>query len=470
MKKCPNCHKLIPVGAAFCPDCGAKAGTYPADDASTIHFTQPASTASAPAQPASETRTKPRVNAPAKSGGAARAAAPRRKKPRSGGKPAGILIGIVVLAAVVVLIVLLAGKGCAGKAAVPALDSAAFGATTAAQDSAGAPSAAIVMPDVTGKSESEAFAALNAMGIPVRTEVGYDASLPLGTVHAQNPAAGTSLTAGEMVTLSVNATPLTFKVLQYAPRKARVTMGNLLEVCGAMNTTNPQFNYNILFQFPEQFTLPGAFRCLSGAGEATPVKLSGSASLVREGKNIGSIESVVAGDDYKVTVTSQADASQTVTRVYSPEDVKSIQLVGASFEGGTVAVDAPAAQTLTVRLTDDALESGYTNSAAPGALTPAWEVKICEGSYRWLSIALDGKHGEPLDGMALTVKQLYRKEANPKDKNPATIPGATYSLVNGAFVISIPLPEDSEQDVYAFRWIDVSLADGKSSARIKLLE
>jgi serine/threonine-protein kinase len=65
----------------------------------------------------------------------------------------------------------------------------------------------VTMPDVTGQSETDARAALEALGLTVTSQQQPSGNTPAGTVLAQSPAKGTKLTKGATVTLTVAKEP-----------------------------------------------------------------------------------------------------------------------------------------------------------------------------------------------------------------------------------------------------------------------
>jgi serine/threonine-protein kinase len=66
----------------------------------------------------------------------------------------------------------------------------------------------VVVPDVTGKTQSQATATLQGVGLTVSVAGSYDCDPKLnGTVLTQQPAGGTSVAAGSAVTITVCSNP-----------------------------------------------------------------------------------------------------------------------------------------------------------------------------------------------------------------------------------------------------------------------
>lgn len=70
---------------------------------------------------------------------------------------------------------------------------------------AGAPQTTV--PDVVGQSEASATAELEGAGFVVEVISGYSATVPLGDVASQAPAAGASADEGSTVTITVSLGP-----------------------------------------------------------------------------------------------------------------------------------------------------------------------------------------------------------------------------------------------------------------------
>ena len=434
MVQCPKCGKTVKSNAAFCPTCGA---TIPPE----VEKKPDQRTASAGAKSAYSQQ-------PSKNAGS------KKKKKKSVGPL--ILAAVLVIAAVAAVIILLNGK----KKKSAELDAYLASGNEASSLVAVTDGAAVTGSQSDGVSEAA----------------------------KDNPALVTSQTApGEVLIPEQEETPLTFKVLQYSPRAARITIGNLVESCSTLDTTNPKYTCSILFKFPEEFTLNGGFQCLTGEGEATPVKTTGTPQLVRDAVGIKGIEAAVAGDDsvtwvlnigdwtgfyfdqveyYDVTVTSIADPAQQIHHIYTPAEAKTINYMDGKLKNGSIQVDVPGENQLTIRLTDDLLQTGYMNSPEKGKANPVWEIQLCESSYKWLDIVLDGTHGEAIDQMTVTAKQMFAED---RDKaKAATFEGVTYTVVDNTFVISVQLPEDLQQSIYRMKWMEVSMQDGKVTKKIKL--
>ncbi|WP_413250669.1 Stk1 family PASTA domain-containing Ser/Thr kinase [Sinomonas flava] len=80
----------------------------------------------------------------------------------------------------------------------------------------------IPVPQVVGKSQSEALAALRAAGLDpvVSADEVNDRNIPKGAVAAQSPGAGTALTKGGKVTLTISKGPKLVRVPNYVGKQA----------------------------------------------------------------------------------------------------------------------------------------------------------------------------------------------------------------------------------------------------------
>jgi hypothetical protein len=64
-----------------------------------------------------------------------------------------------------------------------------------------------IVPDVVGLSEADATTAVEAEGLTVTVTTAYSASIAVGLVISQDPIAGSSVTAGSAVTITVSLGP-----------------------------------------------------------------------------------------------------------------------------------------------------------------------------------------------------------------------------------------------------------------------
>ena len=71
-----------------------------------------------------------------------------------------------------------------------------------------APSQAVTVPDVSGKTEAEATANLQSAGFKVETLEAYSDSVPKGNVVGQAPAANGTTVPGATVTIAVSQGPM----------------------------------------------------------------------------------------------------------------------------------------------------------------------------------------------------------------------------------------------------------------------
>jgi serine/threonine-protein kinase len=80
----------------------------------------------------------------------------------------------------------------------------------------------VPVPQLVGKTQSEALAALRAAGLDpvVSSDEVNDRSVPKGSVAAQSPAAGAALTKGGKVTLTISKGPKLVKVPNYVGKQA----------------------------------------------------------------------------------------------------------------------------------------------------------------------------------------------------------------------------------------------------------
>ena len=110
---------------------------------------------------------------------------------------------------------------------------------------------------VTGQPAPQAAQRLTAAGFQVEYAKGEAAGVPIGAVIRQDPAAGTSLPVGRLVTLTVNSPPslsvpkleeLTLDQARAALRDSALTLGKVLRVDGSLTKT-PEGR--VIAQMPE---------------------------------------------------------------------------------------------------------------------------------------------------------------------------------------------------------------------------
>lgn len=482
MRRCKRCNKPIHDSAERCPTCGAPVEDVP--EKATPQPVTPQRARTKAASPAADAR----ISAPAQKPSPAREAAssaskktgvkPKQSAPvKQGGRGTVVLLILAVIIAAALILVLV--KRCGGKSA--SAQPASAEAVAAASE---AVSTRVSAPDVVGLNVNEASEKLASLGLAADTlPAPFDAAYSDGAVLAQSVAAGEPLVKGDHVTLTVNTLPLSLEVLQISPRAGRITLSNLLEICRSMGTTNPNFDYKIVIHAVEEYQLIGGFRCLVGSDEETPISRV-TTQLLREGASVKGFESAVAYEDsiawtfaledwmgfhfenvtgYEVSIASRVDASGGAQKTFLPEQVRSMAIVDSVFEGGSVRVDIPAENALTVRITDDALVSGYSNSPTAGSAKPKWDVKLVVGSYLWLCATVDGTNGEPQSGMRASGQQFVGKGSK-----AMSFDGVSYTVDGNVMVISVPIPADIEFDPYKLTWMEITTGDGAYTKKIKI--
>ena len=477
MKRCKRCNKLLIDTAKFCTTCGAVC-----EDAAETDAAKP-SAAEAPRAPKPDAQKAVPDNA-------AEAKAPAQKKRKSKKKKRriGTLVLLIVALIIAAAIILVAARSC--KRAKPAsVPPAALADTQGAEDAApAAPDASLTrieVPTLTGLTLAEATQKLEDMGLVADVyETGYDPAYADGYVFTQDVAAGSTLSKGDHVALTANALPLSLTVLQTSVRAGRITLGNVVEICRSMGTTNPNFDYSIVIHAVEDYEIKGGFRCLVGSDEETPISRVNT-QFLREGTLVNGLSSTVAYDDaiawtfaledwmsfhfenvtgYDVYLTNRVDTATAVAKSFAPDKVQSMALVDCPTNAGRIHVDIPTADALAIRITDAALPAGYENSpAGTGTSVPKWEVKLVVGSYLWISATVDGTNGEPQESMQATGRQFVQKGAQ-----PTSFPGVSYTVNETVMVISVPIPADIGFDPYAISYLELNFGDGAYTDKIKI--
>ncbi len=467
MKQCKLCSKALPDRARFCPSCGTECTAATPDS--------------------SPRRQTGRVEADT------RAVSGDRKKRRKVRQTR--LIGFVLaVLAVMAGVIFALSEGCRKPAvqsypAAPAETQDKPGYTSQFADS-DASSTKIEVPGVTGLPLAEARLQLERLGLAVEaTAAGYDPAYADGIVLSQSKAAGEWALSGDHVALTYNALPLTCNVFAFGPREGRITLGNLLEVCGTLGTTNPTFAFSIIIHAGADYELKGGFRCLTGANEKMPIARVNT-QLVREGKAIRGLIAENAYDDsigwtislddwtgfhfdnvtgYDVVISSREDAALSIGRSYQPMDTKSMTLLDCGFDGGRIRLDVATQKQMIIRLTDVDLSTGYPNSAeVAGDRAPVWQVKLPVNSYQWIAVTIDGSGGEPVGEMKATGTQFIETKSTAKNARPSSFDGVSYTVDGDTLVISVTVPDGQTYNVYEIAWLELTMGDGAYTFKTRI--
>lgn len=469
-----RCNKPLSDSAKFCTTCGAVCADAENDF-------RPNATEKAPgAQP--DGRPAKRAEPAGKTPGT-----PVRKKRKPAKKGKGglyILIAAALLIAAAIIVV--STRGCKKPASVPAAalvdTKIESGSDVVSPDGS---SARVETPELTGLPLADASAKLAQAGLVADVhEAGYDPAYADSVVTAQSVAAGEWLTKGDHVTLSVNTLPLSLTVLQTSVRSGRITLGNVVEICRTMGTNNPNFDYSIVIHAVEDYEFKGGFRCLVGTGEETPISRVNT-QFLRDGTLVNGFESAVGYKDsivwtfaledwmgfhfenvtgYDVYLSNRVDTASAVSKSFLPDATKSMALIDCPTNNGRIRVDIPTSSALTIRITDDKLPGGYTNSPnGTGSLAPKWDSKLVMSSYKWISATIDGTGGEAQDAMQATGSKFTKKGGQ-----ATTFDGVSYTAEGDVMVISVPIPADMDFDPYAISYIELSFGDGAYTEKIKV--
>jgi serine/threonine-protein kinase len=111
------------------------------------------------------------------------------------------------------------------------------------------------VPDVRGKSESDARSTLRGAGFKVATERQNSSDVPKGQVISQDPSGGTQVTSGSTVTIVISSGPATTQVpdvmgkSEQAARNA-IRDAELLASVMTSGTTDPNQDGKVLNQSP----------------------------------------------------------------------------------------------------------------------------------------------------------------------------------------------------------------------------
>ena len=479
MRRCESCSEPIPDQAKFCPSCG--------EECTPLAETIAAEPTARPDEPYTDSSAQdcpddqPRVPAH----GAKRK---RRRIRRARFFP---LLGIVLLLIVGIVLLL---RGCGKRAALqatPALpaDAQATPVYTSQFASTDASATQLEVPDVVGMAFDAACARLEQAGLVVdASAAGYDSASAVNAVLTQSRAAGETALSGDHIALTYNALPLTLNAFAFSPREGRITLGNLIAVCDLLDTTNPTFTFSVVIHATEDYELKGGFRCLTGASEKTPITRVNT-QLLREGKAIQGLVAENAYDDsigwtislddwtgfhfdhvtgYDVTIASRADASLSLSSSYSPVQTKSMTLLDCGFSGGRVRLDVAGQKQLVIRLTDDNLHTGYTNSASPGTRAPVWTVKLPIDSYRWIEATVDGSGGEPTAQMRATGRMFVDDKGGADDKKPVAFDGVSCSVDGDTLVIFVTIPDELDYSVYEIAWLELTSDNGAMTFKSRI--
>lgn len=460
MKRCPKCGERFADDARFCPACGTRIGAKQQDEQSSKQLQ------------------------------------PRKKKKTI----SRLLILILCVLLIAILIAIMINAGIIGKknklqtyapdtqqTEAPAIpDETGLHANNAQP---AATDALTEMPLVIGLAEQDATQQLEKLGLTVQIDTpAYDAAQPEGVVLEQSVPKGTFVNYAEAVMLTVNRLPLALQAIWISPREGRLMMGNLLEICRMMDTTNPNYEFQVqILTKDDPYTLAGGFRCLTGPNEETPISRLNT-KFYKGAQNLGKIESQLAGSDYvtwsiaiddwtgfnaadiqgySITITSKANPDLKMEKEFATEQTTGNTLLKASFEDGAVELEAESDKKMIIRLTDDQLLDHYSVSPAKGAGKPVWEIKVCEASYKWIDVVVDGSDCTDLQAMNMTTSQLYA-DKSVKGKAASQFGGAFYQVEDHTLVITVQIPEDTGHSMYAMQWLEISMRDGSLSQKFKI--
>ena len=147
---------------------------------------------------------------------------------------------------------------------------------------------------------------------------------------------------------------------------------------------------------------------------------------------------------FDLTIYNAYDTRQKLTYYFDKESVVTDTLLYTSLrKGGTLRVEVPDSQNITVTIMDPKLRDGYKNSPdEPGAIDPFWQVKAIINAKAWVEFILEGQDGQDINSMDYHAGEYHRLKDNSNQYHATSSPVAdcSYHINGNDVVMSMTLP------------------------------
>jgi len=169
----------------------------------------------------------------------------------------------------------------------------------------------VQVPDVKGQLENDAIATLQNAGFKTTTQRNPDSTIPPNRVIGTDPSAGTSVGAGDEVTLNVSTGPeqrevVDCKILTYADCVQKLTDAGFGKFKQSQSPSTPEMKDKVLA------TIPPANQTSAITNEITIVVGSGPESKPVpdvKGQTVGSAQQVLAASGFTKPVVVEVDST-----------------------------------------------------------------------------------------------------------------------------------------------------------------
>ncbi len=167
---------------------------------------------------------------------------------------------------------------------------------------------------------------------------------------------------------------------------------------------------------------------------------------------------------FDLTIYNAYDTRQKLTYYFDKESVVTDTLLYTSLrKGGTLRLEVPDPQSITVTIMDPKLRDGYKNSPdEPGAIDPFWQVKAIINAKAWVEFILEGQEGQDISSMDFYAGEYHRlkDDSNKYHATSTPVTNCHYSINGNDVVMSMTLPTGIGYNIKYLEQIAVDMNNG----------